>query len=214
MLRSISALFFVASGMASANKTYKITVTNLSYAQILSPFFVMSHKRSVLPLFEFGEKPTDELALLAELGDTSGLIGLYEDMKGVREAFSSGAAIPPASEGSFYVELNDGGDNGFSFVSFASMAVNTNDCFVGVYNMRVSDGMTFYLPGYDAGSEFNDESCANVPGPACADFDGEAPEYMEPEGFVHVHRGIQGTGDLSGNYDWRNPMVKVSVEQM
>ena len=40
------------------------------------------------------------------------------------------------------------------------------------------------LPGYDAGSEFNDESCANIPGPACAGFDGEAPEYMDPEGFV------------------------------
>ena len=33
------------------------------------------------------------------------------------------------------------------------------------------------------------------------------------EGFVHIHRGFFGKGDLSqSGYDWRNPMMRVEME--
>lgn len=76
------------------------------------------------------------------------------------------------------------------------------------------DGMVIYSPGYDSGTEGNDESCAHIPGPACSMFtkDSNAPAG---EGAVHVHRGIHGGGDLDPSvHDWRNPVIKVSFEQM
>ena len=35
------------------------------------------------------------------------------------------------------------------------------------------------------------------------------------EGFIHVHRGVHGIGDLdAAEYDWRNPMLRVEFTQM
>ena len=91
------------------------------------------------------------------------------------------------------------------------MAINTNDCFVAVAGVRVRNGVTLMLPGLDSGSEANTESCSHIPGPAC-DPNGAGVRVEEgAEGYVHVHRGIQGLADLGGVYDWRNPMAMVRI---
>jgi len=34
------------------------------------------------------------------------------------------------------------------------------------------------------------------------------------EGFVHIHAGIHGIGDLlPARYDWRNPVAKVVIQR-
>ena len=57
----------------------------------------------------------------------------------------------------------------YPYVSFASMAINTNDAFIGIAGMMVQPGtrLTLFVPGYDAGTEMNNESCDYIPGPAC-----------------------------------------------
>ncbi len=70
------------------------------------------------------------------------------------------------------------------------------------------------VPGDDAGSEPNDESCANIPGPQCNNGQGSSPT-TSGEGFIHVHAGIDGVGDLTAaDYDWRNPMASVTVRKV
>ena len=50
-----------------------------------------------------------------------------------------------------------------------------------------------------------------MPGPAC-EMDSGNEEAPPGEGFIHVHRGIHGEGDLSTRvYDWRNPVAEVFV---
>ena len=105
--------------------------------------------------------------------------------------------------------------NGCDYVTIASMAINTNDCFVALNSMKIGKGEEYYLNGLDSGTEANDELCANIPGPACAMMDsGNDMEPLPSEGLVHVHRGFHGVGDLAAaGYDWRNPMVRVYVEE-
>jgi len=73
--------------------------------------------------------------------------------------------------------------------------------------------VTYLAPAYDAGTETNDEAYANVPGPACR---GEALSYYdEGEGFVTIHNGVHGIGELNPSiYDWRNPVAKIIVTRV
>ena len=67
-------------------------------------------------------------------------------------------------------------------------------------------------PGYDGGSEINDELCANIPGPHCG---GAAFSDDDGEGYVHIHPGIFGVGDLQASeYDWKNPIAKITVRRI
>lgn len=79
--------------------------------------------------------------------------------------------------------------------------------------------MSFTIPGYDAGTEENNEDCASIPGPACADIDAANESSGNGEGFVQVHRGVHGMFDgletdlAPSAYDWRNPMLLVTVQE-
>ena len=99
-------------------------------------------------------------------------------------------------------------DKDYPYLTVASMAINTNDCFVGLNGVPMISGYYWDGVGYDAGTEENNELCVSIPGPGC---DGETGNEASGngEGYVHVHRGMHGIGDLSASgYDWRNPMVK------
>ncbi len=95
------------------------------------------------------------------------------------------------------------------------MLIPTNDAFVSVQGMRVPDGRmttTVAAVAYDAGSEPNDELCASIPGPVCGG-EGGSPD-ADGEGFVHVHAGIHGIGDLAAaDFDWRNPVAQVKIQR-
>ena len=70
-----------------------------------------------------------------------------------------------------------------------------------------------FSPAYDAGTEENDELCTSIPGPACGGTGLEASG--NGEGFIHVHRGFFGIGDLEqAEYDWRNPVMAASFKRI
>lgn len=190
---------------------YVVTITNLTYDQIISPPVVVLHDASV-QLFEPGQPAIDELAALAEDGVTAPLAGLLSVVPGVADFAVAGGGIPPT--GSISVEVRATGNAGL--LSLAGMLISTNDAFVGVESRPLpngaisSRGMTFYAVAYDAGSEANTESCAHIPGPPCGN--GGVRVTEGAEGFVHVHRGIHGTGDLdAAAKDWRNPVARITV---
>ena len=91
------------------------------------------------------------------------------------------------------------------------MFINTNDCFVAINGMKLSKGDVLYLPGLDSGTEENNELCTSIPGPACPMGSGNV-RSGNGEGFVHVHPGFFGVGDLAEErYDWRNPMAQITA---
>lgn len=196
---------------ADAKRTLEVTVTNITAHQIFTPIMVAAH-RGNLGVFELGAPAGNELAQLAEGGDTQPLSEkLLAD--GASAAVNSGAVLPPGESVTLQVEA----DRRDRYVSVAAMLIPTNDGFFAVNRVRVpvpSRSTTVYSPAYDAGSELNDELCVSIPGPpsVCA---GEGFNADSGEGFVHIHRGIHGVGDLAADvYDWRNPVAKITVRQV
>ena len=192
--------------------TITLKVTNLSWQQPFGGVFVMTHNAHVDPLFTLGEEASEELALLAENGSPGPLVDLYSGAHGVGTTFGFAEGAPfggNVGANTFYIDIPY--DSDYPYVSLATMAINTNDCFIAINGRKLSPGDVFTGPGYDAGSEANNELCSSIPGPACPAGSGNN-RSGGGEGFVHVHRGFFGVGDLSqAGYDWRNPMVRFEV---
>ena len=107
-------------------------------------------------------------------------------------------------------------EDGFDHVSMAAMLIPTNDGFFALNGVRGPKGqkmLSFESPAYDAGSEPNDELCANIPGPVCGG-EGTSPN-AGGEGFVHIHAGIHGIGNLpAAERDWRNPVANITIRRV
>mmetsp|Transcript_15065 Transcript_15065/g.26859 ORF Transcript_15065/g.26859 Transcript_15065/m.26859 type:complete len:246 (+) Transcript_15065:163-900(+) len=188
-------------------RTFTIEVQNSSWKQPFSPYFVMIHDERTTPLYRQGEPAIAPLARLAEDGNPTPLATWYDGASGVYESFVANGGNPtaPGKSYSFKVTIPYGAK-----LTLASMAINTNDCFVSVNGQDIYDGARFALPGLDAGSEENNESCKSIPGPACTSSSGNV-QSGNGEGFVHIHRGVVGFKDIPVSADWRNPMAFVSI---
>lgn len=204
-----AGLLIASTGAFAQEAMYKVTVTNLTAGQVFSPVLVVSHWKDV-SLFELGSPASEPLAMLAEGGATQPLIDAVAGNFRVRGAAVSDGPVMPGATATIMVPINRGGK-----VSLASMLVNTNDAFVALDTVSAySTGeKSFYALAYDAGSELNDELCIHIPGPACAGMGNENGGTLgeEGEGFVHIHRGYQGIGELTSITDWRNPVAKVTI---
>lgn len=212
-LALIAASTLLHSSLAQASDDYyEVTVTNLTQGVIFTPVIAATHKRGV-SLFELGSPASSALEQLAEGGDTAPLSNdLTASGKTLDMATADGVLLPGAS-----LSMTLKTDRRHPFVSLAAMLVPTNDAFFSVNSLRGPRGehaLTVYSPAYDAGTENNDEACAHIPGPpfACTG-EGYSPE--PGEGFVHIHPGIHGIGDLSAaSYDWRNPVAKITIRRI
>ena len=74
-----------------------------------------------------------------------------------------------------------------------------------------------YSPGYDAGTEDNDETCASIPGPPYPECGGPGGGAAPPggEGYVFIHAGMHGNGDFDETLrDWRNPVARITIERL
>jgi hypothetical protein len=193
---------------------WSVKLTNMAYMQPFGPFFVLNHNSSAARVFSVGTVSSPALAVLAEDGSPMPLIASYNGTRGTKSAMAVGSGpLLPGQSFTFMAETS----NMHPFISLASMAINTNDCFAGFNRIFPSSGLRIDSPGYDSGSETNDELCINIPGPGCSAFPKTNRTDLndDGEGFVHVHRGMHGVGDLAASvYDWRNPMLRVEFQQM
>lgn len=203
-----------ASGSALADgkhRTYEVTVTNITGGPIFTPVMVAAHRAGV-KLFELGEPASNGLEQLAEGGDTQ---PLTDELlaQGAADVVTSGDVLLPGHSVTVHVK----GNRRTNRISVASMLIPTNDAFFAANAVRApmrNKTTTVYSPAYDAGSEYNDELCVNIPGPppVCA---GEGYNPESGEGYVHVNPGIHGIGDLSAaSYDWRNPVAKITIRRI
>jgi len=201
-------LTLFAAPMVWAQTTTQVTITNTTYNQIIGPPVVVSHSNQ-LRVFGAGQPASAGLAALAEDADFGLLVATLEADDQVLDVAVAGGPLLPGH--SVTLEVHTGGR--YSRLSAVGMLVTTNDAFFGLSNYRVTGAnrvTTIKAAAYDAGTEANSETCATIPGPPCGnpfvrDTDGA-------EGFVHIHRGIHGIGDLpAASYDWRDSVAEITV---
>ncbi len=201
----------LADGPSSRGVDVEVTITNLTAGQSFTPQFLATHAGRA-PLFEIGAPASWELEQLAEGGATDPLEALYvNDSEDVR---TIAVLLGPGQTSATTLRA----PGGRQYLTMAAMLLPTNDTFVGISGMPIpaSGSVTYMVPAYDAGTEANDQDCANIPGPMCG---GDAVSEPAPgdEGFVHISGGFHELGGdaLSpAHYDWRNPVARVVVKRL
>jgi len=214
MLKKIAAFTFsfLLSSWALADtnaRKYEVTVTNITKGQTFTPILSATHK-SAIQFFELGNIASEPLASLAESGNIAPLRSILEESELVNDTAATEGLLTPGNSMTFEIY-----GTRYTRMSLAAMLIPTNDTFVALNTVRLPRyGFKTYLArAYDAGSELNDESCANIPGPACGG-EGLSPDE-DGEGYVHISAGIHGEGDLAvSTYDWRNAVAKVVVRRI
>ncbi|MGB3562877.1 MAG: spondin domain-containing protein [Thermoanaerobaculia bacterium] len=195
---------------AQGAPNYRITITNLTSGQIISPPVVVTHSANTY-ILRAGEAASSQVAALAEDADSSGLLTALAGNPQVADFdIAEGPLLPGAS-----VTLYLNGAGPWTRLTALGMLVTTNDAFFGLDSADVSGrprSKVFSVPAYDAGSEVNSESCTYIPGPPCGN--GGVRDTDGAEGFIYVHSGIHGIADLvAAEHDWRNPVARITVER-
>ncbi|MEO7319451.1 MAG: spondin domain-containing protein [Chthoniobacteraceae bacterium] len=214
LLTASGALLLGAAGAASAAE-YEVTVTNLTRGQQFTPILVATHQAGVR-LFELGSPASPQLRTLAEEGNVGPLAALLLGNRDVRDVVNSGGLLNPGRSVTQRVSTQGSFDN----VSVAAMLIPTNDAFFAVNDTEGQNGqesITLFSPAYDAGTERNDELCASIPGPNFSECGGPGGGGAPGggEGYVHIHSGIHGIGDLRPAIrDWRNPVAKITIRRV
>lgn len=197
-------------------QTYKITITNITNNQPLSPAGFVIHTPGYTP-WEAGATASSELEMLAEGGDATAFLNEADASSTVLDAATGNRVIGPGGSDSVKFVIKSNAD---LHISFATMLVNTNDAFTGISSASIADlsvdeSVTFVTRAYDAGTEVNSETAATVPGPA-AGSEGYNPERND-RGFVTVHVGVVTTADglatssLNESHRWQNPVARLMV---
>ena len=202
------------AAVAAFAADYEVTVTNLTRGQRFTPILVATHKAGVR-LFELGSPGSPQLKTLAEEGNVAPMTALLLGNPNVLDVVNSGALLNPGSSITQRVRTRGGFDN----VSVAAMLIPTNDGFFAVNDLEgpdETDSITVFSPAYDAGTEVNDERCASIPGPFFIECGGPGGGGAPGggEGYVHIHAGIHGIGNLDPAIrDWRNPVAKITIRR-
>lgn len=189
---------------------YKVTITNLTPGQPFAPIMVATHRPGI-EFFEDGGAPSDELARLAEAGNGQPMAEKLAALPGVDEATVSKAGLTfPGHSTTVMISSQ----RAITHFSVGAMLGATNDAFFAVKDVAIpwySSKVTYMAPAYDAGSETNDELSSTVAG---LGGEGYSPGD-DGEGFVHIHSGVHGIGDLDpATMGWLNPVAKITVERM
>ncbi len=206
------------SSPGSTPANYRITVTNITNDQPLSPIAVILHQDGY-SVWSAGDAASLELETLAESGDPADLLNeASQDVNVLTSVAGNGIILPGEAD---MVDLSVT-SSGSVLLSVATMLVNTNDAFAGVTgtslnNLAVGQSVTLSAPAYDAGTEANTEDAGSVPGPAAGGQGFDAAR--NDRDFVVVHPGVVSAEDgLSGSalddaHRWDNPVIKLTVKR-
>ena len=212
---------------------YRVTVTNATLGQPVAPSVIATHT-AAFRLFELGPAPAAgevgfdtyfALATAAETGYPFLLRDQVADSAGVWEAVAlptdrTPPVLFPAESNSTTISAS----RKAVYVSAAAMLGATNDAFYAVRNVplphRIGDSVHVLANAYDAGSEANAESADTVGALGATDDNPLTGTGINEngEGYIHVHAGIHGIGGPDGLnasiYDWRNPVVELTIERI
>ena len=201
---------------------YKVTLENLAPTQPLSPFVVATHNPKV-SLYSVGAPASDQIEAIAENGDQSGAVALLSGLHKVTDVVDVGMPLTPngtvvgdfTDTAEFYIHGRNADQ-----ISLASMLICTNDGLAAGNRLALPRGetVTYYLFGYDAGTEANSELSGDIVDPCSllgpvtigGDPDGNS-NAGDTDGVVAPHPGIAGTADLLPAHGWEGPVVKLTI---
>ncbi|MDH5231837.1 MAG: spondin domain-containing protein [Gammaproteobacteria bacterium] len=205
-----------------------LSLTNLTHGSHFTPLLVSAHDSST-HVFQTGQAASSNLRLMAECGDTSGILSDLggADMDTIDNP-ATGLLAPGASTSTSLMTATDN-----THLSIVAMILPTNDGFVGVDSLMIPAAVgtyTYYLKAYDAGTEANDET---LPGSSCAVGVAGIPAAPNSDGgtgatgaasadsntMVHIHRGVLGDSNPTGGlsdldssiHRWQNPVAKLVI---
>ena len=200
------------------DRTYEVTIENLTSGQPLSPGLIVTHDRSA-SLFRVGHPASYGIIKIAEDGDPAPALAAANGAPGIFSVTPINAPIhrrggPGPSSATFQVEAPAAATS----LSIAVMLICTNDGFTGLESVPLPNATaTSYGHAWDAGSETNDElsesivdPCGTI-GPVALPADGKNDAPAEDGGRITGHRGIAGGGDLTSAHRWRGPVVKITI---
>lgn len=201
---------------AGSERTYRVTVTNLTGGQPMTPFVVAAHSGSTA-IFTAGSAASPGLQSLAENG---GAGVLAAELSGNSRVGDVSVAAPdpagpfgPGESVSTFITSTPGARK----LSVAGMLICTNDGFGAIDSVQLNaNGKTRVVYGmaYDAGTEINTEAYADMV-PPCDGMGqtGMTNPVLAESGVVHPHSGIQGGGDLSpAVHGWTGAVIRVTIE--
>lgn len=211
-------------------RTISVTVKNLTNGLYFTPLLITAHSADTR-LFELGVPASEALQAMAEGGD----ISLLSEMVGGADQDTvenpAGGLLGPG-EIVTDIKLNTRQRRN-QYLSLTAMLLPTNDGFVGLDSIPIPQSpgtYSYYLFGYDAGTEANDElitggGAPGVPGiPAAPGGDGgingTGVSSFDNNTTVHIHRGtigdidpVAGISDLDSTiHRWLNPVAEVVIE--
>lgn len=209
----LAVLMLGAAGPAAAHK-WRVEITNVTPGQTFTPILLVTHYGES-GIFELGQPATEELAMLAEGGDT-GPLGAALAAHNRRQAQTIDGLVMPGQTAEAWIDALPG-----QRLTIAAMLIPTNDTFFAVDSVFLpyTGQTTVHALAYDAGSEPNDQNCASIPGPVCGG-EGYSPSSGDPVGVVHVSNGFH---DLSASdpdalspvtYTWNNPVAIVTIRRV
>ena len=217
------------AGQAMAGKIF-VTVKNLTNGIYFTPLLITAHSGKSR-LFELGTPASPALQAMAEGGNISFLTEMVGGEDRDTIVNPAGGLLGPGDIVSDVV-LNITKKRN-RYLSLTAMLLPTNDGFVGLDSLpipRIPGTYSYYLFGYDAGTEANDEiitggGAPGVPGiPAAPGGDGgtggSGVSSYDTNPTVHIHRGVLGdldpfggTSDLDSSiHRWPNPVAEIIIE--
>jgi hypothetical protein len=210
---------------------YRVTISNLTSGQPLTPPAVAAHKPSV-GVFSVGEEANEATTQIAENGNLDPLVELIEETDAIKGSAVGGSPLVPAEDPGdtdmpYYASLELVAEESAGFLSFISMLIATNDGFTGLDTVvlpeEVGQSYSYYAASYDAGTEENTEDFADIVPPAQAFLgvstddvgSGMSNDDLAEDGVITPHPGVAGDDDLDPDvYGWDDPAALVHVERL
>jgi hypothetical protein len=211
---------------AATAGTYRITITNLSNEQPLSPPILATHS-PMKQLIEPGSMASEGLRKLAEEGQNLDLAQEWRNQPEITQVIAGEAPLgrrgtidtegPAINSATFEIQAGAG-----DVLTIAAMLGCTNDGFAGLVSMALPDSQAsiFMLPSnFDAGTELNTEKSVDL-ADSCAVLG--AQSLPEDDGNGHIatslpillHPGLNLTGDLTQASAWSGPVMQIKVERI
>lgn len=209
LIRTVCLFLLVAliqaGNVSAGDKMIEVKITNLSAKVVLTPPIVAA-SRGQITVFQLTEPASEALEMLAEEGLTDELAMMFQEHNA--SVAQADGPILPGQTLTLYVS-----GHRYARISLASMILPTNDGFVALNSKRIRPygTTTTFLSAYDAGTELNDEDCANIPGPLpCGGGVGYDPASGEE--FVYPHPGTHGENEISAeDFSWADPVAMVTT---
>jgi len=209
-------------------QNFTVAITNLTHGIYFTPLLVTATP-STTHLFTSGTAASANLQAMAEGG---AIAGLQTDLMAVGADVAT-ANTTPMAPGATVTATFSNTTVANTHLSIVGMLLPTNDGFVGLDALMIptaAGSYTFFLNGYDAGTEANNElmnaaggasGVLGIPAdPGAANgANGTGVAAVDSNTTVHIHRGIIGDTNLAGGisdldttvHRWLNPVAQIVV---